>query len=70
MNGQQSQGQGLSPIYLSAVARFSGTEGPSCELMRNTLGEIIRDCIPKSRVISCQEVLQNGTDQSIKYSAK
>lgn len=43
MNGQQSQGQGLSPTYLSAVARFSGTEGPSRELMRNTLGEISRD---------------------------
>lgn len=46
MNGQQSQGRGLSPT-ISALASLSGTERPFHE--RIALGEISRGCIPKSR---------------------
>lgn len=46
MNGQQSHGQGLSPM-ISALARLSGTERSLNK--RIALGEISRGCIPKSR---------------------
>lgn len=47
VNWQEPQVRVLSSA-LSAVARFSGTEGALCKLMKIALGGIRSDCIPKS----------------------